>query len=425
MERVLVSHPGRVTPGWTPRLREAGRHRRMAHGAGRPTWLARPGWRRSLVHLFCVALVWLAVAGPLGAVGVGSRTDVADAVVRHARYLRALEEASAAAGWQAPAYPLIISDVPAPEPALPSVPARFVQSDDTLEPALNVSVAPAPEPVSEPLVVAAPNPRRDATTVALRQQLGSLGEAYGIVVLDADGVPVFEHQPTEQFQAASLYKLGVAAEVFRQQKQGKLTLKDPLIISRDSLADGDTMFAAGDIGRKITVGEAVDFMITRSSNVAAILLLRRVEQANVNSLLANLGLKDTRLLDRPFRNINGNARNQTTPRDMGRFFWLLLRGRVVDVDASQALIRLLLRQRIDDRLPAALPKGVPIAHKTGNLVGVVHDAGIIYSPAGPLVVVAMSQDAPSEDEAVATIALLARVTYDAYTGEPSAWGQSP
>jgi beta-lactamase class A len=384
-------------------------------------WFGRAGWRRGAVHLFCLGLVWLAVSGPLGiAASVGTRVEVAEAVVRHTRYLRAVEEAAAPPGWQSPSFALVISDVPAPEPALPSVPSRFVQA----EPAPELAPAPAPVIVESlplpPPAALAPNPRRDAAGAAMRSQVGTLSDAYGVVVLDADGVPAFEHQPGEQFQAASLYKLGVAAEVFRQQKQGRLTLKDPLIISRESLADGDTMFAAGDIGRKITVGEAVDFMITRSSNVAAILLLRKVEQANINQMFASLGLQDTRLLDRPFRNIHGNARNQTTPRDMGRFFWLLLRGKVVDVESSQALIRLLLRQRIDDRLPAALPKGVPIAHKTGNLVGVVHDAGIIYSPAGPLVVVAMSQDAPSEDEATATIALLARIAYDGYAGDASA-----
>lgn len=404
----------------------AGVSRSYRAGARRPPRqpvLTRPGVRRGLVHLFCLGLVCLAAAGPLAPLsGIASRQEVAIAVVRHARFLAAQAEAAAPGGWNVPPYPLTISEIIAsnpPEPALPAVPASFVQPAPA-ETAAGERTAPASSAAAPAPVPVAPNPVREATGAALRQRFAALPEGYGIVVLDASGTPIFEHRASEQFQAASLYKLGVAAEIFRLRKAGKLNFSDPLIITREALADGDTLFAAGDIGRKITVGEAVDFMITRSSNVAAILLLKKAGPAGVNAMFDELGMSDTKLLDRPFRNVYGNAKNQTTPRDIARFFWLLLRGKVVDVDSSQAIITLLLRQRIEDRLPALLPKGVPVAHKTGNLVGVVHDAGIIYSRNGPVIVVGMSQDGPTEEEATGTIAQLARVTYDAYTGASAA-----
>lgn len=419
--RSFARSPARPAPGMSRPYR-AGLRRPPRQPA-----LTRPGVRRGLVHLFCLGLVCLAVAGPLAPLsGITSRQEVAAAVVRHARYLAAQAEATAPGGWNVPPYPLTISEITAsnpPEPALPAVPASFVQpAPDEAAALVSQRDRPAPAGSIAPVapVPVAPNPVREATAAALRQRFAALPEGYGMVVLDASGVPIFEHQAAEQFQAASLYKLGVAAEVYRLRKAGKLSFSDPLIITREALADGDTLFAAGDIGRKITVGEAVDFMITRSSNVAAILLLKKAGPAGVNAMFAELGMNDTKLLDRPFRNVYGNAKNQTTPRDIARFFWLLLRGRVVDVESSQALITLLLRQRIDDRLPALLPKGVPVAHKTGNLVGVVHDAGIIYSRNGPVIVVGMSQDGPSEEEAASTIAQLARVTYDAYTGAVAA-----
>jgi len=408
-------------------------HRRFHYGTTRPTpsmtravrprarrlprvpWLTRPAVRRIMVHLVCLGLVCLAAIGPLAPLsGISSRQEVAAAVVREARYRAILDELAAPGGWNVPPYPLTIAEIAAsnpPAPALPPAPASIVQ------PVAEVAAEPAAPPNRAPLTVPiAPNPIREAARDALRQRFASLPEGYGIVVLDADGAPIFEHQPAAQFQAASLYKLGVAAEVYRLRKAGRLSFKDPLIITRESLVDGDTVFAAVDIGRRITIGEAVEIMITHSSNVAAILLLRRVQPASVNATFADLGLNETKLLDRPFRNVHGNAKNQTTPRDMGRFFWLLLRGKVVDVESSQAIITLLLRQRVEDRLPVGLPRGVPIAHKTGNLVGVVHDAGIIYTRNGPVIVVALSQDGPTEEEAVSTIAYLGRATYEAYSG---------
>ena len=424
---MLASDARRSGSRFAARSPERARRARQS-GERRPPrrpLLTRAGVRRYVVHLFCLGLVCLAATGPLAALsGVGSRVEVSQAVLRHARYLAALAEAESPGGWNVPAYPLTISEVAAanpPEPALPAAPSIFVKP----QPDLAAELVPAPEGEVAPSLpemptTFPPSPLRDAAGKSLRLGFADLSEGYGVVVLDADGAPIFQHRPTEQFQAASLYKLGVAAEVFRQRKAGLLTFKDPLIITRESLADGDTLFAGGDVGRKITVGEAVDFMITRSSNVAAILLMKRVGQAAVNGMFADLGMVDTKLLDRPFRNVHGNARNQTTPRDLARFFWLLLRGKVIDVDSSQAIITLLLRQRIDDRLPAALPKGVPIAHKTGNLVGVVHDVGIIYCPAGPVIVVGLSQDGPTEDEANATLIQLARAAYDAYSGAATA-----
>ena len=57
------------------------------------------------------------------------------------------------------------------------------------------------------------------------------------------------------------------------------------------------------------------------------------------------------------------------------------------------------RQQINDRLPAQLPSDVVIAHKTGNLTGLAHDAGIIFTKTGPRVVVAMTWNALDEDAA--------------------------
>jgi hypothetical protein len=76
------------------------------------------------------------------------------------------------------------------------------------------------------------------------------------------------------------------------------------------------------------------------------------------------------------------------------------------------------RQAIGDRLPAALPANVPVAHKTGNLVGLVHDAGIIFTPSGPRVVVAMTWDA-FNDDANAFIANVGALVYSTVLEPPA------
>jgi beta-lactamase class A len=419
MSLVLASHARRSTLRSSRAQARPVRH--AARRQPRPPLLAGFVSRRRLLHVFCLGLVCLAASGPLAALSMdGTRSEVTEAVQGHMLFLAAQADARSPGGWNIPVVPLTIAEVAVtnpPELVVPLRPSSFIL--DTPPAAEESPRVQVPTRAAAPVAPLPSNPARDAARAALAQRFKMISEAYGIVVLDAEGVPLFEHRATEQFQAASLYKLGVAAEVYRQQKLGMIALKDPMIITREALVEGDTIFVKKDVGRKITIGEALDFMITRSSNVAAILLLKRLGPYNVNDLFEELGLKETRLLERPFRNIDGNAKNQTTPKDIARFFDLLLHGKIVDVESSQALIKLMLRQKIDDRLPSALPRGVPVAHKTGNLVGVVHDAGIIYSPAGPLIVVGLSENIASEEEAYATIAQLARVAYDAYIA-PSA-----
>ncbi len=103
--------------------------------------------------------------------------------------------------------------------------------------------------------------------------------------------------------------------------------------------------------------------------------------------------------------------NVTSAADMARLFRLLA-GEVVSAEASSAMLNLLVHQAINDRLPAELPAGAVVAHKTGNLPGLVHDAGVIYTPTGPLVVAALSEGV-DEAEAAEVIARLGALVYRA------------
>jgi hypothetical protein len=83
------------------------------------------------------------------------------------------------------------------------------------------------------------------------------------------------------------------------------------------------------------------------------------------------------------------------------------------------MLDLLAAQQHADRLPAPLPLGVRVAHKTGELPNLRHDAGIVYAPSGAYVFVAMVQDAPGEAAARDAIVDLSRAAYDALEPQPA------
>jgi hypothetical protein len=106
-----------------------------------------------------------------------------------------------------------------------------------------------------------------------------------------------------------------------------------------------------------------------------------------------------------------SALNVTTADDLAQLYVQLLSGEVVSPQASQEMLDLLARQEINDRLPVLLPEGTVVAHKTGNLDGLVHDAGVIYAPAGPIIVVVLTEDL-SEGIAEDIIARMGLAAYE-------------
>src|SRR5207247_386378 len=132
-------------------------------------------------------------------------------------------------------------------------------------------------------------------------------------------------------------------------------------------------------------------MITISDNGAALALWHILGGANVDVTLQKAGIADFHVA------LDESADHWATPRAVGKFFTLLARRQLISPAASDRMLARLERQQINNRLPAQLPAGVVVAHKTGNLVGATHDAGIIYTKSGPRVVVAMTWDALDED----------------------------
>jgi beta-lactamase class A len=69
---------------------------------------------------------------------------------------------------------------------------------------------------------------------------------------------------------------------------------------------------------------------------------------------------------------------------------MMARRQAVDQKSSEEMIALLARQRINNRIPALLPRGLQIAHKTGEWENATHDVGVVYAPKGTYVIALMS-----------------------------------
>lgn len=245
-----------------------------------------------------------------------------------------------------------------------------------------------------PVVVAAEAADRIDALVA-----SAAGRA-SVVVASADsGQVLYSVDPDEPVFAASLYKLAVLLEAERRIEEGTLRLTDRIIVTAGDQAESGSFTAAG---TALSVDEALERMIVLSDNASALSVIRRLGIASVQATL-----------DREQIYLRFTADGAiTTARGVATFFGELARGSLVSRAASARMLARLSRQRSGDRLPAALPDGVVIAHKTGNLGFATHDAGIVRGPGGaPIVLAVLTWDC-SESDAIDLIKEIAVLAYE-------------
>jgi beta-lactamase class A len=181
-----------------------------------------------------------------------------------------------------------------------------------------------------------------------------------------------------RFPTASLIKVAVMADVFRQIQAGKLR-KDQVIVLQDAEKAGDETVPLNMLhgGTPLTVSDLLHFMIAYSDNTATNLLIGLVGTASVDALLDTLGLPKTRLYRPTFRDGKADVLPEeekefglgsTTPREAGRLLALIAEGKVVSRAACDAMIAILADQQDRAMIPRSLPferDEILVANKTG------------------------------------------------------------
>jgi beta-lactamase class A len=250
----------------------------------------------------------------------------------------------------------------------------------------------------------------------------------GIYVEDVRSGEVVALDADSEYETMSVIKVPVMTEVYRRAAAGTLDLdrRVALDAGRRRLPSG--VLYALDPGLRPTIRDLVTLMIIVSDNQATDVLADMVGRDAVTRAMAGLGLTQTRLafsdldwdrawlarldpswstatgdatigfpfakypaaaVDEAFRDVieeSGVYFGLSTPRDTGRLFALMARGRLVSEKASAAMIDILERQQVNDRIPRYLGEGVRTAHKTGDgQPWVANDAGIVWIGDRPIV----------------------------------------
>ena len=278
--------------------------------------------------------------------------------------------------------------------------------------AIGVAIACGPS-----TAIAPPAPRSvapiDTTPLAspIRGLVGAFAGTTGVVIA-FPGVPepIYAANADTPFIAASLYKLAVLLRVESVVESGTLSYDDTITIAdADVTVDGSNEPA----GTTLTIDDALEEMITYSDNGSALALLRLYGAPATNARLAAAGIKGFHVAE------TSDEDHMVTARALATFFDLLARRQLVSPAASGRMLARLERQTINDRLPRDLPDGVLVAHKTGDLVGLIHDAGLIGAPDGPRIAVVLTSGG-TEADARDLIARIGALAYSVVLVRPAA-----
>ncbi|MBI5851899.1 MAG: serine hydrolase [Planctomycetes bacterium] len=246
---------------------------------------------------------------------------------------------------------------------------------------------------------------------------------------DLSGGTACEIDATTVFHAASTMKLAVMIEAFRRADAHDLDLDAPLLVRNEfaSIVDGSAYsLEPGDdsdpglftsVGSAIPVRELIARMIRRSSNLATNLLIERLGptrvQATIEALGAVHGMKVLRGVEdgTAFR---AGLNNVVTAKDLLVLLRAIGTGRAASQSSCRAMLGILAGQEFRDMIPAGLPPGTAVAHKTGSITGIAHDAAIV-DPFGPRpwVIVVLTRGFLDEAAAAAAGAELVRMVHAA------------
>jgi beta-lactamase class A len=265
----------------------------------------------------------------------------------------------------------------------------------------------------------------------------------------------------QTYPMASTFKVPILVELFYQRAAGKLALSDRVEVGPLDVHPGGTIALLLDgPGLQMSIHNLINLMMRVSDNSAADLLLSRVGAANVTARMRSFGLDkirvdrstlemimdqegvdyvtygklplnqlrermdavDAQTAARANERFNATEKDVATPRQMTMLVEKILRGDIVDRASSDEIIEFMNHSMIGQtRLPALLPEGTRVVHKTGSISGSTNDTGIVFLPGGGhLIITVFTKDAkaPTADREH-VLAEIARFAYDYFVFNPT------
>jgi beta-lactamase class A len=282
--------------------------------------------------------------------------------------------------------------------ALPAVSLPEVESLEHLS--ADVTVPELPETF-------APPSEDPALAALIRTTLSGYEGKFSVVVRNlADGRSASLNEG-RVYYAASLFKLALLLEAYRQRDAGEIDFSQVLTLDEEyARYDLSTLeYLELEVGDTLTLADALRAMIIVSDTPTAVMVQDVVNPWRVDQTLRSLGINDMSVTttDLP-----------TTARDMALLMEAVAAGEGVTGESRREMLALLLQEWIRGGIPSGVPAGSAVAHKTGNVTDASHDVALVWGPAGPYIIAVLTDRSWDWEPTVA----VSRAVWDYFAANP-------
>jgi beta-lactamase class A len=253
---------------------------------------------------------------------------------------------------------------------------------------------PQPQPLPIDLLApTTPSPKLDHRLQVLNQKNSKLDASY--LFIDIERGESSEWEADRVLPAASTIKLPILIALFQDIDAQKVSLEEKLTIDKQSIAGGAGDLQAQKPGTQVSILDAATKMIAISDHTATNLLITRLGgRLALNQRFRNWGLKVT-AINRPLPDLEGT--NVTTASELARSIVAIDRGKIVSDTSRSQMLSMMSNTTRNTMLSQGLGTGAKIAHKTGDIGGLIADVGSIELPTGKKYIAAVLVKRPDND----------------------------
>lgn len=230
---------------------------------------------------------------------------------------------------------------------------------------------------------------------------------------NASGESISYHED-ESFQSASLIKIPMIIEGYRQAEKKQIYLNQPLTIPRHEVTRGSGVLHTLSDKVLLTVEDLLTLMITISDNTSTNMMMDMLGFDKINQCISELGLKNTVLQRRmfDFKALKEGLDNTISAADTVTCLKAIHTGDFLTKESQEKILFIFEQQQIIDKLPSQMGKGVKVGNKTGSIRGVAHDAAIIRSETQTVYAAVLTEDFSSSEESRQIMSKIGKFIYD-------------